>query len=75
MRIAEMQDKLENLQTDLSIIHGTLNMTNTALENGALSEDVNYAIFGITKEISNTIQDVRALVDETIKMQKNLNML
>ena len=76
MKISEMQDKLQELQNDLSIIMETVNAVETSLTEGSLSPvHVGWVLIGAVRSLENAVDDTEALINETIQMQAVLEKL
>lgn len=71
-----MQDKLEDLQYELSIVSGTVNVANTVLGTETVTkEEICLVLEGAVRNLDNSIANVRILVDESIKMCAVLKQL
>ncbi len=76
MKISEMQDKLQELQNDLSIISETVNAVESSLTEGVLKPgQVGWALIGAVRSLENAVDDTEALINETIQMQAVLEKL
>lgn len=70
MKITEMQDHLEDLQNNLSIVSETANAIESSLSDGILTVDnVRWALIGVIRDINNAVADSEKLVDAVIKIR------
>lgn len=70
MKITEMQDHLEDLQNNLSIVSETANAIEASLSEGILTVDnVRWALIGVIRDINNAVADSEKLVDAVIKIR------
>lgn len=70
MKITEMQDRLEDLQNNLSIVSETANAIEASLSEGILTVDnVRWALIGVIRDINNAVADSEKLVDAMIKIR------
>lgn len=76
MKIAELWDKLEDIQNKLCVIYETTNAVGASLDQQILKADqVGFAISGITDNVGSVIKEVESLVEETMKMKKVIESL
>lgn len=70
MKITEMQDHLEDLQNNLSIVSETANAIEASLSEGILTVDnVRWALIGVIRDINKAVSDSEKLVDAVIKIR------
>lgn len=70
MKISEMQDELQELQNDLSIILETVNAVESSLlENVLKPAQVGWALTGAVRSLEKAVNDTETLINETIKMR------
>lgn len=70
MKITEMQDHLEDLQNNLSIVSETANAIEASLSEGVLTVDnVRWALIGVIRDINKAVSDSEKLVDAVIKIR------
>lgn len=76
MKIAEMQDRLEELQNELLIILETATLIETSLSVGSLtSSQVGWALIGVIRNIDKSVKDVESLVEEVLEKRKVIENL
>lgn len=76
MKIYEMQERLEELQGELSIISETANAIESSLNEGILRADqIGWALIGIIRNIDKSIKDVEMLIDGSLEARKTLEKL
>lgn len=76
MKISEMQDELQNLQNDLSIVLETVNAVQSSLLENILKPDqVGWALTGAVRSLEKAVNDTETLISETIRLQSVLNQL
>lgn len=65
-----MQDELQDLQNDLSIILEMVNAVESSiLENVLKPAQVGWALIGAVRSLEKAVDDTETLVNETIKMR------
>lgn len=70
MKITEVQDHLEDLQNNLSIVSETANAIEASLSEGILTVDnVRWALIGVIRDINKAVSDSEKLVDAMIKIR------
>lgn len=76
MKIAELWDKLEDIQNKLYVIYETTNAIGASLDQQILKADqVGFAISGITDNVGSVIKEVENFVEETMKIKKVIESL
>ncbi len=76
MKIAEMQDRLEELQNELLIISETATAIQISLNEGNLtSSQVGWALIGVIRSIDKSVKDVESLVEEVLEKRKVIENL
>lgn len=76
MKLNELQNKLEDLQSDLLIIYETTNAIENSIDAGLLSEkQVIWALMGTVRSADKAVQDVQFLIDETIQLRKKVEQI
>lgn len=76
MKIAEMQDRLEELQNELLIISETATAIQISLNEGNLtSSQVGWALIGVIRSIDKSVKDVESLVEEVFEKRKVIENL
>ena len=76
MKVTEMQERLEALQNDLSIITETANAVQVSLSEGVIpAEKMSWALIGIIRSLDKAVEDAGKLVDESIKIRGVLEKL
>ncbi|MEZ3435699.1 MAG: hypothetical protein K1W34_13985 [Lachnospiraceae bacterium] len=76
MKLFDLQDELEVLQSQLTIIRETANALELILEGGAVSmERANWILIGIEEKVKKSEEKARELVGEVSKICKILDVL
>lgn len=76
MKIAEMQDRLEELQNELLIISETATAIQISLNEGNLtSSQIGWALIGVIRSIDKSVKDVESLVEEVLEKRKVIENL
>lgn len=76
MKITELENKLEDLWSNLQIILETVDVIEIAVSSGTLKEhNAEWALTGVARDLSNAIKDVESLTNETIKMRSILEVI
>lgn len=76
MKLFDLQDKLEDLQSQLTIIRETANVLEITLSEGGVSvEQANWILLGIREKIEKSEEKAKELVGETNKVYKILEAL
>lgn len=76
MKIAEMQDRLEDLQNELLIISETATAIETSLNEGNLtSSQIGWALIGVIRSIDKSAKDAENLVEEVLEKRKVIESL
>ncbi len=76
MKLYDLQNGLEDLQIQLTVIHETANALEITLERGELTpEQTGWILFGINKNVEESEAKAGRLVEETIEMRKILEAL
>lgn len=76
MKLYDLQDELENLQIQLTVIRETANALKIALEREELTvEQAGWILFGIKESVGESEAKAGRLVKETIEMRKILEVL
>lgn len=61
---SDMQDKLEDLYADLTIIYETVNVLEIFLsENGISAEQISRVLAGITRNMDKSVKDTEKMVE------------
>ncbi|MEZ3435696.1 MAG: hypothetical protein K1W34_13970 [Lachnospiraceae bacterium] len=76
MKLFDLQDELEVLQSQLTIIRETANALELILEGGAVSmERANWILIGIEEKVKKSEEKARELVGEVSKICKILDVV
>lgn len=76
MKITEMQDRLEDLQNNLSIVSETANAIEASLSEGILTVDnVRWALIGVIRGIDKAVADSGNLIESMIKIRSAVEAL
>ncbi len=76
MKIAKIQDRLEDLQNELLIISETATAIETSLNEGSLtSSQIGWALVGVIRSIDKSVKDVESLVEEVLEKRKVIENL
>lgn len=76
MKLFDLQDELEVLQSQLTIIRETANALELILEGGAVSmERANWILIGIEEKVKKSEEKARELAGEVSKICKILDVL
>lgn len=76
MKIAKMQDRLEDLQNELLIISETATAIEISLNEGSLtSSQIGWALVGVIRSIDKSVKDVENLVEEVLEKRKVIESL
>lgn len=76
MKISELEDKLENVNNKLMMVHETADAISMAVDQGGMkAENLTYAIGGISKSTYEATRDIESLVNEVIKIKAVLQEL
>ena len=70
MQLIELEDKLEDMQTELSTIYETTNLIYLALSFGtAGTDDVMYVLGNAVCRMEKAVKETENLIQETIRMR------
>lgn len=76
MKLFDLQDELEVLQSQLTIIRETANALELTLDGGAVStEQANWILIGIEEKVKKSEEKAGELVGEVSKICKILDVL
>lgn len=76
MKIAKIQDRLEDLQNELLIISETATAIQISLNEGNLtSSQIGWALIGVIRSIDKSVKDVESLVEEMLEKRKVIENL
>lgn len=76
MKILDLENKLETLEGDLLITYETVNALQILLSERSITvEQADTILWGITNSISNSVENAKRSVEETIKIRKILESL
>ncbi len=76
MKIAKIQDRLEDLQNELLIISETATAIQISLNEGNLtSSQIGWALIGVIRSIDKSVKDVESLVEEVLEKRKVIENL
>lgn len=76
MKILDLENKLEDVENELLIIYETANALHFLLSEGAITmEQADAVLWGITNDVSDSLENVKCLVKETMEIRNLLQSI
>ncbi len=71
--IETLEEKLEDIQNELSVIHGTANIIAIAIGHQLITtKELDYVVFGMVRNMAKTIKEIENLIGQIMELKRSI---